>query len=98
MAGIIDRSENGGRTVGPDLEVKPPRLPLGCVDCVSRSGSRVPSTSDDGSITRKRLDSPVKTPVPGRGDGIGMGRITQRLRVPSPRTHEFGGGSCRIDT
>jgi len=20
-----------------------------------------------------------------------MGRITQRLRVPSPRTHEFGG-------
>ena len=36
MAGIIDRSENGGRTVGPDLEVKPPRLPLGCVGCVLR--------------------------------------------------------------
>src|SRR6516165_2610314 len=36
MAGILDGSENGGRTVGPDLEVKPPRLPLGCVDCVRR--------------------------------------------------------------
>src|SRR5262245_33733884 len=32
MAGIIDRSENGGRTVGLDSSVRLPRLPLGCVD------------------------------------------------------------------
>lgn len=42
-----------------------------------------------------RPDFPYEHPQGGGGEwlgGIGMGRITHPLRVPTPRTQEFGGG------
>jgi hypothetical protein len=82
MAGIIDRSENGGRTVRPDLYVKPPRLPLGCVDCVSRVQRRSRSGRIADATRRTSRDPASFRHLDGTMSRMSMRRKAQEMRLP----------------